>query len=140
MIPQQVNQLIDESFNPLRVFASPNKIPSENDISNDQGMEQTKPMNADTASAQPATVHLIPFNPEQLIQDCDDFSISSCETQSFLHDDFHFVSSNSDAFWEQGVVTAPPTFGRQDSVSNVSLTSVDESMQSSTSQDDMQLS
>ena len=141
MISQQASPLFDESYDPLRLFASPNKIPPENASGNDQEMMKThQPTNTDTTTAHTSTVHLIPFNPELMIQDCDDFSISSCEAQSFLEDDFQFVSSNTDAFWEQGVVITAPTLDRQNSVSNVSLSSTDDSMQASTSEDSMQLS
>lgn len=117
-------------------------MPSEKDYSNDQVVMKTHPTIADTSAAQTPTVNLIPFNPEQMIQDCDDFSISSCEAQSFLDDDFQFVSWISDAFWEQGVLitAAAPTLDRQSSVSNVSLSSTDENTQTSTSEDTMQLS
>lgn len=135
---------LDETYNPLRMFASPNKIPTQKkNGSSDQGITQNQPMNTDTTSEQAATVHLIPFDPDQMIQNCDDFSISSCEAQSFLDDDFEFASSNSDAFWEQGVngvVTAAPILGRQVSVSNVSLSSADDHVQTANSQEEMQLS
>ena len=130
----------DETYNPLRVFASPSKI-SQNNERSDQRVMQSQPMSVGATSGHTATVHLIPFDPEQMIQHCDDFSISSCEAQSFLDDDFEFVSSNSDAFWEQGVkaVTTAPILDRQHSVSNVSLNSDDDMMQASNSQDGMQL-
>lgn len=139
MMPQHN---LDDTYNPLRMFESSNKRSSApaNDgttsTSSGRDMAFNQPINATVSLLQITNIHTIPFDPEQLIQDCDDFSVSSCEAQTFLDDDFEFVSNNSDAFWEQGVITAS-TLERKESVANVSLSSEDKgsNLQSSDSMD-----
>lgn len=126
MMPQQV---IDDTYNPLRIFQSPTKGQSKAkviaDDKDDEEMMQSQPMKMDVSSTQITNLHMIQFDPEKMIQDCDDFSISSREAESFVDDDFCFVSNNSDAFWEQGVISIN-TLERQSSASNVTVSSDDE--------------
>lgn len=95
-------------------------------------MMGSQPMETDASSTRISNLHMIHFDPAEMLQDCDDFSVSSSEAESFVDDDFCFVSHNSDAFWEQGVISIN-TLERRASTSNVTITSED-------SADGMQLS
>eukprot|EP00980_Cylindrotheca_fusiformis_P011889 scaffold2830_cov131-Cylindrotheca_fusiformis.AAC.10 len=123
-------QILDESYNPLRIFGSVTTM-----IDADQEMIDSEQMDTGIPSTEITNLHMIHFDPDKMIQDCDDFSISSREAESFVDDDFCFVSSNSDAFWEQGVLTIS-TPERQRSASNVTITSEDGSQELQTSSSD----
>jgi hypothetical protein len=125
MMPQKV---IDETYSPLRIFESPTTSdPSKaTKISDDkeEAMMGCQPMEMDASSTRITNLHMIHFDPQEMLQDCDDFSVSSSEAESFVDDDFCFVSNNSDAFWEQGIISLN-TLERQTSASNVTITSED---------------
>jgi hypothetical protein len=120
MMPQQV---IDETFNPLRIFESPSKATKIND-DKEEAMMGSQPMETDASPTLITNLHMIHFDPEEMLQNCDDFSITSREAESFVDDDFCFVSHNSDAFWEQGILSIN-TLERSTSISNVTITSED---------------
>lgn len=113
-------QFLDSTFAPLRVFQSPAgtfKTSNNQNKNKEQHLmgARQESVNAEGSSSsapvwQITNLNSIQnsthFDPHTMIQDCDDFSISSREAESFATDDFMFVSENSESFWASGVLSS----------------------------------